>query len=337
MAVYLPQPPLTNAGTDVNLCEGGTATLGGTPAAGAGTTLVWSANNTSAENYLSSTTAANPTITIPAGTTGSYQYYLTVTDPNCSRRDTVLVNSYTNPIAAIDSSGPTTICSNTSLTLSVVGSYKTYAWSNSATTQSVAVNTTGNYYVVVTDNNGCTDTSNIITVTTIPALTVTAYPDTTINYGDSLQMYTDLNLATVDTFYWYPAINISCTDCPNPTVAPEADTYYGIQIYANGCPATDSALIKVLLKNNFYIPNAFTPNNDGNNDDFYILAQRGVRVLEFQIYDRIGEKIHDGLYPWDGTYKGKPCQPGTYVYIVRIGLFGEQQGIMRKGSVTLIR
>ncbi len=120
-------------------------------------------------------------------------------------------------------------------------------------------------------------------------------------------------------------------------VAPGEDTYYGIYVYANGCPANDSALIKIILKNNYYLPNAFTPNGDGNNDDFYILTQKGVKVIEFQIFNRIGEKVHDGLFPWNGNYKGAPCPPGTYVYQVRMGLFGEDQGIFRKGSVTLIR
>lgn len=337
MTIFLPQAPLANAGTDVNLCAGGTATLGGTPAAGPGTTIAWSSNDATAATWLSSTTLANPQLNVPSGTLGSYQYYLTVTDPSCNRHDTVLVNSYANPVAVVDTSGPTTICSNTTLTLSVAGNYAAYAWNNGEITQSIEVGTAGNYYVMVTDANGCTDTSNIITITTIAAPDITVYPDTSINYGDSLALYTDLNLASVDSFIWYPSVNISCTDCPNPTVAPESDTYYGVQVYANGCPATDSALIKIILKNNFYLPNAFTPNGDGNNDDFYILAQRGVKVIEFQIYNRIGEKIHDGLYPWDGNYKGKPCQPGTYVYVVRMGLFGEQQGLLRKGSVTLIR
>lgn len=337
MAVFLPLPPLANAGADASLCEGGTATLGGTPAAGPGTTVVWSANSPTAESWLSSTTVQNPQAVVPVGTIGNYQYYLTVTDPNCTRIDTVLLSSYPNPVAVVDTNGPTLICSNTSVTLSVASSYSTYLWNNGATTQSTVISSAGNYFVVVTDANGCIDSSDVITVNTIPAPVVMVFPDTSINYGDSLQLYTDINLNAVDSFMWYPNVNISCLYCVNPMVAPEQDTYYGIYVYANGCPANDSALIKILLKNNYYLPNAFTPNGDGNNDDFYILTQRGVKVLEFQIFNRIGEKVHDGLFPWNGSYKGAPCPPGTYVYQVRMGLFGEDQGIFRKGSVTLIR
>ena len=93
----------------------------------------------------------------------------------------------------------------------------------------------------------------------------------------------------------------------------------------------------MLQQNNFYIPNAFTPNGDGNNDEFYIQAQSGVKVLLFQVFDRIGEKVHEGSFPWNGYYKGKACQPGVYVYLFRLGLFGDDQGILRKGSVTIIR
>lgn len=337
MAVFLPQAPLANAGPDINMCEGGLANLGGNPPALPGNIIVWTAADATAGTWLSSTNALNPQINVPVGTVGSYQYYLTVTDPNCSRIDTMLLTSYPNPVAVVDTSGPTLVCSNTYVTLSVAGNYSAYNWSNGATTQTTQVSQTSNYYVVVKDVNSCTDTSNIITVTSIPAPVITVYPDTAINFGDDVVLYTDLNLSALDSFIWYPNLDISCTDCPNPIATPVSDTYYGINVYANGCPATDSALIKIILKNNFYIPNAFTPNGDGNNDDFYILAQRGVEVLEFQVFNRIGEKVHEALYAWDGTYKGKPAPAGTYVYYLKLALFGEQQSISRKGSVVLIR
>jgi len=60
-------------------------------------------------------------------------------------------------------------------------------------------------------------------------------------------------------------------------------------------------------------------------------------VLLFQVFDRWGEKVHDGLYPWDGTYKGKPAPPAVYVYEVKLQLYGQTLAIYRKGSVTLLK
>jgi gliding motility-associated-like protein len=192
---------------------------------------------------------------------------------------------------------------------------------------------------VVTDQNGCRDTSNFITVSSIVPPNVSVHPDTLILYGDSVMLYSDFNLnsVSVDSFVWYPLTNISCTDCPNPVVSPQNDQSYTLLIYTGGCAIADSALIRVILPNNFYIPNAFTPNGDGNNDEFYVLSQGGVRVISFQIFNRLGEKVHDGTYPWNGTYKGKLAPPGVYVYVCKLGLFGDDRSVFRKGSVSVIR
>ncbi|MFN8322450.1 MAG: gliding motility-associated C-terminal domain-containing protein [Chitinophagales bacterium] len=338
--VYSQPSPVADAGSNIVLCEGGTATLGGNPTATPGATVVWSGENAAADGYLSNNIVPNPTINIPAGIVDTFFYAVTASDLTCSRTDTVYVYSTQNPTVTIDTGGSTKICSNQSVTLFVAGSFASYSWSNGSTSSSINVNQAGPYAVTVTDASGCTAVSNSVSITTVPVPAVTVYPDTTILYGDSITLYTDINLssASIDSFMWYPAVNINCPTCNNPIVIPqEASQYYSVSIFSSGCIASDSALIRVIFPNNFYIPNAFTPNGDGNNDGFYIQAQGGVRVILFQIFDRWGEKIHEGSYPWDGTYKGKPVPMGVYVYIFKLGLFGDDQSIFRKGSVTLIR
>ncbi len=85
-----------------------------------------------------------------------------------------------------------------------------------------------------------------------------------------------------------------------------------------------------------YIPNAFTPNGDGINDQFGIKGE-GVQDYEILVYDRWGEVIFESDSPlkqWDGSYKGQPVQQGTYVYQVFTQGTGKRS---RTGSVTLIR
>ena len=226
------------------------------------------------------------------------------------------------------------------MTLNANGPFSSYLWSSGSTSQSITVSAPGSYYVIVTDANNCTDTSSSVTVSTIQVSSITVYPDTTIQYGDSVMLYTSLSLnpPAVDSFFWTPADpTISCLSCPNPYVAPLAAEIYYLTYYTQGCVLVDSTLITVILPDSFYIPNAFTPNGDGINDSFYVYGQSGVTVHEFRVFDRWGEKVHDGAYPWDGKYKGEVCQPGIYVYLFSIGLFGQVYDVKRKGSLTLIR
>jgi gliding motility-associated-like protein len=103
------------------------------------------------------------------------------------------------------------------------------------------------------------------------------------------------------------------------------------------CVDSTQQPITVLPPNPFFIPNAFTPNGDGKNDEFFVDLQEGATLRSMRIFDRSGEKVFDGLGSWDGTYKGKPCPPNVYVYEITIHLDTAPGDLLRKGSVTLIR
>jgi gliding motility-associated-like protein len=121
----------------------------------------------------------------------------------------------------------------------------------------------------------------------------------------------------VEWFYeWGDGVTASI---PNP-VHEYADTgYYDITQYVTtqyGCMDTIDITVRVDPEFRFYIPNAFTPDNDGINETFY---GSGIGIVEYQmrIYDRWGELIfesNDADYHWDGTYKDKQVQKGVYVY-----------------------
>lgn len=335
----IPTPP-ANAGADALICPtGATVQLGGTPTTTPGSTVLWNGENATVSSWLNSNNSLNPVATIPAAVIDTFYYIVRAFNGTCSRTDTVYIRVAPSPVATIDTSGSTTVCANQNVTISVVEPFASYLWNTGSTAQSINANQPGNYFAVVTDTNGCKDTTGTVTITAITLPSVNVFPDTLIIYGDSVMLTTDLNLnsAIVDSFMWSPNSNISCTYCTNPVVSPQTDQYYSVIVHASGCTISDSALIRVLLPNNYFIPNAFTPNGDGNNDNFYIQSQSGVKVLLFQVFNRIGEKVHEGNYPWDGTFKGKPSPPGTYVYIFKLALFGEEYALFRKGSVTLIK
>lgn len=343
LSVAVAAAPPANAGPDAQACAGNkTVQLGGSPTTSPGNTIQWVGETPTIQGWISNANAPNPVLTIPAGVVDTFWVAVRCSAAGfaCTRTDTMYVYSHPLPTPLLSTTGATQICGTQNVTLQITGgNYTTYNWSNGAVGPTTVINQPGQYYAVITDVNGCTDTSNTISISAVAVPSLDVRPDTTLIFGDSVMLYTDLDLnsTSIDSFHWYPFVNMSCNSCTNPVVSPENIQVYGLNVYVSGCTISDSVLIRVILPNNFYIPNAFTPNNDGNNDVFYVLSQSGVKVITFQIFDRLGEKVHDGTFPWDGTYKGKPAPPGVYVYVCRLGLFGEDQSIFRKGSVTLIR
>jgi gliding motility-associated-like protein len=87
-----------------------------------------------------------------------------------------------------------------------------------------------------------------------------------------------------------------------------------------------------------YVPNAFTPNSDGENDVLYVRGQN-IANMTFSVYDRWGERVFyttDQNLGWDGLYKGKPAAPAVFVYHLQVDC-GDGQRHFQKGNVTLLR
>lgn len=193
------------------------------------------------------------------------------------------------------------------------------------------------YKVVATNQYGCQDSAYVqIDVYRKPV--ANAGPDQSILVGDT----TTLNgsfAGTATNFYWTPSSLISNTGIVDPKVYPPQTTTYTMHVESTlGCGnATDDVVVKVF--NDFFIPNAFTPNNDGINDKFRIALLGNYKLLSFQVYNRWGQNIFkaksmtDG---WNGKYKGLDQPAGVYVYHIEIQL-PDGRNIVRKGTVALVR
>lgn len=88
-----------------------------------------------------------------------------------------------------------------------------------------------------------------------------------------------------------------------------------------------------------FMPNAFSPNGDGNNDYFQPMNSVDMSSLEFSVYNRLGERVFYGKglgTKWDGHFKEKPCDVGTYFYYSR---YSDCHGVelTKKGDIALIR
>jgi gliding motility-associated-like protein len=203
---------------------------------------------------------------------------------------------------------------------------------------------TTTYTALITENECFTDTS-YVTVVVNPIPTVALGPDQTIIAGSSITLK-PTTTGMITSYNWAPNSFLNCTDCANPVATPDGTITYTVTVSTNGgCTATDDIKIDLGCANSqVFIPNTFTPNNDGNNDKFYASGQ-GISIINrFSVYDRWGELIYeadnipinDPKYGWDGTYKGQKLKPDVYVYII-YATCETGTPLHYKGDISIVR
>ena len=100
----------------------------------------------------------------------------------------------------------------------------------------------------------------------------------------------------------------------------------------------DSVLIKIEI-GELFVPNIFSPNNDGKNDVLYVRGAETASEFLFIIFNRWGEKVFESSDPstgWDGTYKGKSINSAVFTYVVTVKFINVNEHNIR-GTVTLIK
>ncbi len=90
-----------------------------------------------------------------------------------------------------------------------------------------------------------------------------------------------------------------------------------------------------------FIPDAFTPNADGRNDEFRVRWKGDIKLLDFSVYNRFGQRLFyttETSKGWDGTWNDKPQDLGTYFYYIKMICGNGGDNVLEfKGDVTLIR
>ncbi len=200
----------------------------------------------------------------------------------------------------------------------------------------------GSYTISVTDSNLCLNTTTInITAQSIFQNISVSIDNDTIYKGQSSHIFST-SLPGV-TYAWSPAAGLDYPFSNNPLATPlQSTTYYLTITDSYGCKFVDSVRIfvkEVFCRDPFvYVPNAFTPNADNLNDNLMVYGVI-IEDLSFSVYDRWGEKLFettDQKQGWNGTFKGKACDPGVYVFQLNARCF-DQSVYKNKGNVTLLR
>jgi gliding motility-associated-like protein len=286
------------------------------------------------------TNAANPATVSAAGT-------YTATATNSSNGCTTTASVTVNASPGITSFSVNTINANCasndgSLTVtSVNGGTAPYTYNGNASA-TISNLPSGQILVTVQDANGCTADS-IFTIGLNGGFTIDAGNDTIIEAGVSVPINVN-NIPAGSTVVWSPTAGLSCTNCANPTATPQVSTDYVITVTdSNGCTDSDTLRIAILYRcigseSEIEIPNAFSPNGDGNHDVLYMEAE-GITGIEWKMYNKWGELVWETQSlgeGWDGKQNGKPLDAAVFVYYLKVTCATGEE-FMLKGNVTLLK
>lgn len=347
VTIEIASVPVADAGQDLQLnCDISTVTLGGantTP----GLTYQWTGG------VVSDSTIAAPTTSAP-GT-----YTLTVTNAaGCSSTDAVVVaESITTPDPHISISDVSCFGRNDGFIVidSITDGDPPYLCSFDGSPFSAQKQFTnlspGQHTLVIIDASGCETTVNFA-VGEPQEVTVEIQGnfegnDPVVELGDELVLtiITTPPYAQLDTVVWSNAGLDSCASCPSITVLPTDQTTFSVMVDKDGCRDTDNITVFVEKKRPVYVPNAFSPNDDGYNDYFGVFGGASVaRVRSFLVFNRWGETMYqyfnfqpnDPAIGWDGRHKGEFLNPGVFTWFAEIE-FTDGSVEIYQGDVTLMR
>jgi len=250
--------------------------------------------------------------------------------------DTAIATITVSPPPTASVSGNNTICAGTSTTLSATGG-SSFLWNTGQTTSSIVVSPASNItYSVIASVGNCSDTASLtVNVSAGPA--ANAGTDITINIGNS----TTLIGSGGGTYSWSPSTGLSCSNCPSPVANPTVTTDYCLFVTdASGCE--DSSCVTVYVEDNIckpiYLPNAFSPNADLENDVLYVYGTC-IKEMKLIIYNRWGEKVYEGIAQtegWNGIYNGNVENAAVFTYYLTYILTNGENG-NKKGNVSLVR
>lgn len=197
---------------------------------------------------------------------------------------------------------------------------------------------------LIVSNGFCSDT--ITKEIIIPAKIKAAFEATEYVCPDDLAIFKNLSTGDIISWNWYFGNgNISTIKNPPAQTYGAFDEITKIKVLltvknGKGCIDTTSQFITAVNNCLIAVPSAFTPNGDGLNDFLYPLNAYKAEDLTFSVYNRFGERIfftRSWLDKWDGKFKRKDVDPGTYVWMLNYKDPDSNKLIFKKGTVILIR
>lgn len=288
-------------------------------------TLIVSANPGFVDYNWSNGAGTNQIEVKTAGT-----YSITATAANgCIAKDTIELLQLL-PLPEIKLGNDGILCAGDQKRLDA-GIHTAYSWHNGSTDRYFSINTAGTFWVEATNTQGCTARDTIVVTEIRPT------PANFLPKEDSICRYENKTITAIGNFNSYtwqdgsPQQTITIREAGNYTLT-VTDRY--------GCEATES--IKIVQRDcleGLFVPNAFTPNQDGQNDVFKPAVHASVVAYQLNIYNRWGELVFTTNNPmngWDGKSRSLEQPQGVYIWQIKYHFTGGYPQI-RKGTVMLSR
>jgi len=306
--------PAISANPSTSFCNGTSVTL----TASGGSSYAWSNGKRTSK--------------IVVTPTKDTAYWVSVANAGCAVKDTVNITVYQYPTLNVG------YCVGDTVIMNASGA-NTYKWlppTGLIINDSIAkaiINAPQTYTIVGT-TNGCADTVDLYVN---PALR----PDTigtgqSILEGQSVQ----LEVKGGTKWYWSPSTGLNNDTIQDPIASPTVTTVYTVLIKnSTGCSVIDTITVDVGSYCNIFVPNVFAPSDPNNHNTILYVRSECLTSIDFTIFDRWGLKVFESYNlsdGWDGTYKGSPLNPGTFVYYAT-GKTADGKTLTKKGNVTLVR
>lgn len=228
----------------------------------------------------------------------------------------------------------TTLCNSKLYTINAIAENVRYLWKDGSTKSSYIANSSGAYYVTVSNEANCTASDTMRLYLT----------DITQNIGNDTMVCNNSVLQIVLYASTPHSANVLWSNGSSDKSITVADTgRYWVQVRDSVCMGSDTLhIVSELCDCNVFIPSVFSPNGDSKNDIFRAIIQQGcpVQAYELQVYDRWGKVVYISDNPslgWDGKDKGVPAPLGVYMYQATMKLGSENRELFRTGDVTLVR
>ncbi|MFT3909086.1 MAG: gliding motility-associated C-terminal domain-containing protein [Ferruginibacter sp.] len=327
-----PAAPVINS--PVNYCQDAAAVA----LTATGINLLW---YTVATGGTGTTTAPVPFTT----TTGTTTYYVSQTVGGCesprSAIDVIVTNLIIAPLT-----GNTNLCVQ-GISTTVLSSTTTGGVWNSSDPSVATVDNNGNVTAVspgsatiiyTVNSGGCSGSVSAIVNVGDFILNLAAAPNM-VDEGNVVNLSTT-SFTPYTVIAWLPAPNFSDQTATSQSVTVNNDVvYYAVGQSTAGCIDTAEISVTVIKKSNdVFVPNIFTPNGDGKNDQLNVYGVN-IREVDFRIFNQWGEAIfatNDKNKGWDGRYNGKMQPVTVYIYVLK-AIMLDGSIITKKGSITLVR
>jgi gliding motility-associated-like protein len=242
-----------------------------------------------------------------------------------------------------------TICNGQKIQLTTVSDGTDFSWEpaaglDDATAKNpVASPSVTTKYIVTAKKDSCTIQRDTVVITVSPTITIIATPDSEIEPGVPFQLNAsspELNGVSGVTYDWVPPSGLSDSAIRNPYATIADNVTYTVKVVSpEGCSAFGEVKLSIRQAASIFIPDAFSPNGDGINEQFLPIIRQDFSLKYFRIYSRWGEVIFFSIQAdqgWDGQFKGLPVASGSYVYTIE-AITGQGKTVRKEGSVLLIR